>query len=146
VVEDPVYSRNTWVALGVAMVWGVLLVVAAFVAPVYSTSSGSAVDGSGGTVSATTEGTATLVGVNGYGVLPVVSFPLVATVVVAWALARGRRRLGWIVTSVLCVLNVLSLMSIGIFFLPVTLALVVACASTPRPRVARPGDPAPLTA
>jgi hypothetical protein len=145
--DGPRYSRNTWVALGVAVVWGFLLVVAAFVAPVYGTSSGSAASGPDGTVSAaTSEGTATLVEVNGYGVLVVVSVPLVAAVVVAWALARGRRRIGWVVTSVLGVLNVLALLSVGIFFVPVTLALIVACASTPRTRVARPTDAAPLTA
>lgn len=142
----PRYSRNAWIALGVAVVWGLLLVVAAFVAPVYSTSSGSAVDGTDGTVATTAEGSATLVGVNGYGVLLVISVPLVAALVVAWALARGRRRLGWVVTSVLCVLNVLALLSVGIFFVPVTLALIVACASTPRTRVAQPADPSPLTA
>ena len=137
-VDGPRYSRNAWIALGVAVVWGVLLVVAAFVAPVYSTSSGSAVDNGDGTVSTTTEGSATLVGVNGYGVLLVVSVPLVAAVVVAWALARGHRRTGWVVTSVLAVLNVLALLSVGIFFVPVTLALIVACASTPRTRVPQP--------
>ena len=143
-VHGPRYSRNAWIALGVAVVWGLLLVVAAFVVPVYSTSSGSATDGTVPTT--TTEGTATLVGVNGYGVLLVISVPLVAAVVVAWALARGRRRIGWVVTSLLGVLNVLALLSVGIFFLPVTIALIVACASTPRTRVVRPADPAPLTA
>ncbi|MDA8436458.1 MAG: hypothetical protein M0Z98_10800 [Actinomycetales bacterium] len=143
-VDVPRYSRNAWIAVGVALVWGLLLVVLAFVAPVYSTSSGSATDGT--VASTTTEGTATLVGVNGYGVLLVVSVPLVAAVVVAWALARGRRRIGWVVTSLLGALNVLAMLSVGIFFLPVTIALVVACASTPRTRVARPADPAPLTA
>jgi len=143
-VHGPRYSRNAWIALGVAVVWGLLLVVAAFVVPVYSTSNGSATDGTVPTT--TTEGTATLVGVNGYGVLLVISVPLVAAVVVAWALARGRRRIGWVVTSLLGVLNVLAMLSVGIFFLPVTIALIVACASTPRTRVARPADPAPLTA
>ena len=138
--EGPRYSRNVWIALGFAVVWGLLLVVAAFVAPVYRTSSGSATDG---TVATTAEGSATLVGVNGYGVLLVISVPLVAAVVVTWALARGRRRLGWVVTSVLCVLNVLALLSVGIFFVPVTIALIVACAGTPRTRVAQPADPAP---
>lgn len=141
------YSRNASIALGVALVWSLLLVVAAFVAPVYSSSTGSSTDVTSGAVTTPeTAGTGTLVGVNGAGVLVFVALPLVATLVVAWALARGRRRLGWVVTSVLGVLTVLALLSVGIFFLPVSLALVVACANTPRPRVARPADPASLSA
>lgn len=142
------YSRNASIALGVALVWSLLLVVAAFVAPVYSSSTGSSSTDvtSGAVTTSETTGTGTLVGVNGPGVLVFVALPLVATLVVAWALARGRRRLGWVVTSVLGVLTVLALLSVGIFFLPVSLALVVACANTPRPRVARPADPASLSA
>ena len=141
------YSRNASMALGAAVVWSLLLVVAAFVAPVYSTSSGSASpDATGGTTSSVVAGTATLVGVNGYGVLLVVAVPLLATLVVAWALARGRRRLGWVVTSAFGFLTFLALMSIGVFFVPVTVALIVACAGTPRHRVAQPADPASLVA
>jgi hypothetical protein len=143
------YSRNASIALGVALVWSLLLVGAAFVAPVYSSSTGSSSSDvtSGATTTASqTTGTGTLVGVNGPGVLVFIALPLLATLVVAWALARGRRRSGWVVTSVLGVLTVLALLSVGIFFLPVTLALVVACANTPRPRVARPADPASLSA
>ncbi len=129
--ETARFSRTASTALWVALVWSVLLVVAAFVAPVYSSTSGTASTDPTSSGTVTTEGTGTLVGVNGPGVLVVVAVPLVATLVVAWALARGRRRLGWVVTSVLGVLTVLALLSIGIFFLPVTLSLIVACASTP---------------
>ena len=130
------YSRTTAFALGVALVWSVLLVVAAFVAPVYSTSSSavSSAPSSGAAAAAEPTGTATLVAVNGAGVLLIVSLPLVASLVVAAALALGRRRLGWVVTSLLIVLNVLAMLSVGLFFVPTTVALIVACASTPLPR------------
>lgn len=137
------WSRTTGIALGVALAWSLLLVVAAFVVPVYGTASGSAtVDPSTGLSTTTTEitGSATLVGVNGPGVLVVIGIPLVATLLVGWALAARRRRIGWVITSALCVLNVLALLSVGIFFVPTTLALIVACAATERRRVAHPAD------
>jgi hypothetical protein len=58
----------------------------------------------------------------------------------AGVLAFRRRRIGWVLTSILGFFNLLSMLSIGIFVLPTTLALVVACASTERRRVARPAD------
>ena len=146
---DSSYSRRTPFALAFALVWSLLLVVGAFLAPVYSTSSQSAsADSTTGvtTTTAVTTGSATLVGVNGYGVLVVVTIPLVATLFVAIALARGRRRIGWVVTSVLALLNVLALLSVGIFFVPTTVALIVACASAPRPLRAHPADVMPTTA
>ena len=79
---DSSYSRRTPFALAFALVWSLLLVVGAFLAPVYSTSSQSAsADSTTGvtTTTAVTTGSATLVGVNGYGVLVVVTIPLVAT-------------------------------------------------------------------
>ena len=144
----PRYARATAIALGFALLWSVLLVVAAFVAPVYSTSNSAASSDltTGATSAAESTATATLVGVNGAGVLLIVSLPLVASLVVAAALAFGRRRLGWVVTTLLIVLNVLAMLSVGIFFVPTTLALIVACASTPRPRRRPAPDVAVLSA
>jgi len=136
-MDNRLWSRTSTVALGFAVIWSLLLVVAALTLPVYGTSSSSSTAGGATT---TTAGTATLVGVNGIGVLIVIGFPLVISLVVAWALAARRRRLGWIVTGVLCFFTVISLMSIGLFVAPVTLALVVACAATERLRVAHPAD------
>jgi hypothetical protein len=63
---------------------------------------------------------------------------------VAAALAFRRRRIGWVLTSILGFFNLLAMLSIGIFILPTTLALVIACAATERRRVAHPADePAP---
>ena len=143
------WSRTTTIALWFAVAWSSVLVLAAFVLPVYGTSSSTAtVDSSGGsTTEVTTSGTATLVGVNGFGVVLVIGFPLVVTLLVATALAFRRRRLGWILTGVLCFFTVIGLMSIGLFVAPTTLALVVACAATERVRVAYPADdPSPQTA
>ena len=142
------WSRTTTIALWFAVAWSALLVLAAFVLPVYGTSSSSSTAGSSVTSSTeVTSGTGTLVGVNGLGVLLTISFPLVITVLVATALAFRRRRIGWIITGVLCFFTIIALMSIGLFVAPTTLALVVACAATERVRVAHPADdPSPQTA
>jgi len=137
------WTRTASIALAIAAAWSVLLVAAAFVAPAYSTSSGSAsMDTTSGatTTAEVTTGSATLVAVNGPGVL-------VVTLLVALSLATGHRRVGWVLTAILCLVNVLALLSVGIFFVPVTLALIVACASSERRRVAHPADgPDPLSA
>jgi hypothetical protein len=144
------WSRTSATALSFAVVWSALLVVGALVLPAYGTASQSAtVDSGTGSASTApvTTGTETLVGVNGHGVLIVVGIPLVVTLLVGAALAFRRRRIGWVLTSILGLFTLLAMLSIGIFILPTTLALVVACAATERRRVAHPADdPAPLTA
>ena len=143
------WSRTTTIALAFALAWSALLGAAAIVLPAYGTATESAsVDSStGATTTTATTGTATLVGVNGSGVLITVSIPLAVTLLVALALAFRRRRVGWVLTSVLGFFNLLAMLSIGIFILPTTLALVVACAGTERRRVAHPADDtAPVTA
>lgn len=120
------------VALGVALIWSLALAVAAFTLPVYS---GEIVTESGSTST-----TATLVEINGMGVLGVVLAPLAATLVVAALVVMRRRRpvlgaLAWVTVSLLAVLTVAALASIGLFFLPVVIALAVA--------VALSKDPAP---
>ena len=141
-MDRPLWSRSTSIALAFAVVWSAVLVLAAFVLPVYGTSSGSSTGDASGdqSTAVTTTGTATLVGVNGLGVLLVIGFPLIITLLVGAALAARRRRLGWIITGVLCFFTVIALMSIGLFVAPTTLALVVACAATERVRVVHPAD------
>jgi hypothetical protein len=144
------WSRTSATALSFAVVWSALLVVGALVLPAYGTSSQSATLDTGTGAASTapvTTGTETLVGVNGEGVLVVVGIPLVVTLLVGAALAFRRRRIGWVLTSVLGLFTLLAMLSIGIFIVPTTLALVVACAATERRRVAHPADdPTPLTA
>jgi hypothetical protein len=144
------WSRTSAIALTFALVWSTLLVGGSFVLPVYSTSSQSATSETvtGDSAKApVTSGTETLVGVNGPGALVVVGIPLVVTLLVGVALAARRRRIGWVLTSVLAFFNLLAMLSVGIFMLPTTLALIVACAATERRRVARPADdPSPQAA
>ena len=128
------------VSLAIAAVWGAGLLAAVAVIPVYS-SSGTSSSGS------VTHGSATLVGVNGWGVLLVAAVPLVATVMVGGALWRRGSRpgtgvLAWTIGGLLAVFNVLALLSIGVFVIPVTACLLVACAGHGRQRgsqVSHPG-------
>src|SRR5918995_4193892 len=80
-----------------------------------------------------THGTDTLVGVNGLGVLVVIGVPLVATLAVGGALWHGSRRgavpVAWMLAGLLAVFNMLAMLSVGVFFLPVSAALIIACAT-----------------
>jgi len=128
------------VALVVALTWSLVVVVAALALPVYS---GETTSSDGGTVSTR----ATLVEVNGTGVLGVVLAPLLASVLVA-AMVWGRRRwpalgaLAWAATVALGLLALAGIMSVGVFLLPVVLALAVAILlSTPGPAPAEGSAP-----
>ena len=119
-------GRAASVALLCAAVWALGLLVAGWLVPVYQSTSFS----SSGEQTRSTE---TLVGVNGPGVLIVLAIPLLATLLVAGALLvrprRGALPLAWALTALLAGVNLLAMLTIGIFILPVTAALVVACAT-----------------
>lgn len=129
--------RSAWTKLGpgasiallVALLAGVAVVAAGLLLPVYQWTSTS----SSGEV---THGTATLVEENGGGTLVVLAVPFVMTVLVVGALLLLPRRSGhaiaWILTGLLVVLNLLAMLSFGIFVVPVTVALIVACATARR--------------
>ena len=122
---DARLGRAERTALVIALVWGVLLVAAALLVPVYSSTAVS----SSGTV---TTGSATLVGVNGWTGLLVASAPLAGTLVAGYALWRRADRdsagvLAWAVAGLLAFLTVAGILSIGVFVLPVTAALIFAC-------------------
>ena len=78
-----------------------------------------------------TQITETLVGMNGPGVVVVLAVPFLATLLVAAALLARSRRVAlpfaWGLTALLALFNLLGMLTIGIFILPVTAALVVAC-------------------
>jgi hypothetical protein len=119
------FGRLEWISLAFALVWGTGLVIAAPLVPVYQSLS---VSSSG----AATDGSATLVGVNGWGALLVAGAPLAAAVVTGCALwrragCRGAGVLAWTVTGLLACSSFLAMLSIGVFAIPVTLALVIAC-------------------
>lgn len=119
--------RTPVIALAVGGVWAAVLVVAGFLVPVYETTSTSSAGD-------TTQGTATLVGENGASALVVLAIPLLATLLVAGALFlrpdRGGVAAAWVVTALLAGFTVLAIASLGLFVLPVTAALAIACAST----------------
>ena len=126
---EPRLGRVPAVALLVAAVYGVALVVAAFTVPVYDSDSSSS---SGGTSQASD----TLVGVNGTGVALILAVPLLVTLAVGcalWQRSRWSLPIAWTLTGLLAALNLLAMLSVGIFVLPVTAALVVACARSRPP-------------
>ena len=129
-------GRVASVALVIAAVCGVALVVAGLLLSMYETTT----EPSSGEVR---HDTATLVAVNGPGVLVVLVVPLLVTLAVGSALWQGARRgavavaVAWTFAGLLAAFNVLSMASIGVFFLPVTAALLVACAVR-RPRSEQP--------
>jgi cyanate permease len=111
-------SRRALVLTVLAFLWSIGLIVAALVAPVY--------------------GPATLVEENGRGVLLVVAAPSVVSALVWIALWRKCSRGGrvsdyvvWAGVSVLAVLCVLGLASIGLVIAPVPLLLARAASLTP---------------
>lgn len=103
---------------------GVALVVLAFTYPAYE---GLHVEGG-----VTTGSTATLVEINGPGVIIPVLVPLVATALVAVALTRGPQRAGrlvaWALVALLLCFAVIAMFSIGLYVLPVVVALAIATA------------------
>ena len=114
------------IALAIAVTWCIVLVAGAFLVPVYS-SSGSAGDS-----------TNTLVGVNGVGAVGVIVIPLLVTAVVGAILWRRRFASGagpaaWTVVGLTAAFNLLGMLTIGVFILPVTVSLIVACAQPPTP-------------
>ena len=117
-------GRASAVALLGAALWGLGLVVAGFLVPVYRSTEMS----SSGELTQSTE---TLVGVNGPGAVVVLAVPFLVTLLVASALlARSRRAalpFAWALTALLAVFNLVGMLTVGVFVLPVTAALVVAC-------------------
>jgi hypothetical protein len=129
---DSRFGRLQRISLTGALVWAAGLVIAAALVPAYQSSRVS----SSGTV---TDGSATMVGVNGWGVLLVAGAPLAAALVIWYALWRRRGRqsagiLAWVVTALVVCFNLLAMLSIGVFLIPVTVALVVACSTHGRKR------------
>ena len=113
-------------ALAVALIWSAGLIVAAAVAPAYQ----STTETSSGSFN---HESATLVDENGPAILLPVGVPLLATVIVGYALwrweaSRGAGPIAWTFTVLFAGFNVVAMASIGLLMLPVTAALGVACA------------------
>ena len=115
------FTRTEWVLTGLALVWSLLLPLGAVYAPLYS--------GSSETSTTVTAETMTLVEANGRWVMTYALLALVATLLVAGLLwgsqnLPGLRIVAWVVLALLLAFNVLAMMSIGIFILPVTVLLL----------------------
>ncbi len=120
-------GRAELVSLAVAVAGGIAVLAGALVVPVYR-----AVEAQGSGIPARASGT--LVGVNGWNALLVAGMPLIAALATGSALGRraGRRGAGafaWSVAMLLAFLNLMAMASIGIYLVPVTAALIVACAT-----------------
>jgi hypothetical protein len=123
-------GRIAPMALLIAAAYDVVLVVAGFVAPVYQSSVYTSASPSG----AVSHGSNTLVGENGWGAVLVLLLPALLTIIVGsalWLQSRGGAvvAFAWTITMLLALLNLLAMLSIGVFLLPVTAALIVACAT-----------------
>jgi hypothetical protein len=137
-------GRTAPIALLLAALCDLGLVVAGFVAPVYQSSVSTSAPPSG----AVTHGSNTLVGENGWGAVVILLVPLLLTAIVGsalWFQSRGSAvvTFAWSITMLLGLLNLLAMLSIGVFFLPVTAALIVACA-TGRPSRGLQRTPSPV--
>ena len=124
---DRRFRRPEWISLAIALASGTGLVILALLAPVYQSQS---VSSSGITAS----GSATLVGVNGWRALLIAAVPLAAAVMAGYGLWRRAGRpgagvLAWTVAGLLACFNVLAIATIGLFVVPVTVALFAACAA-----------------
>jgi hypothetical protein len=140
---EPQPSRVSSVALLFAAVYSAAIIVAGFVVPMYSSLSGSSSpvfsSGSASSSVVLSRGSATLVTVNGVHVVFILAIPLLVTLAVWAALRkgawRGAVRIAWALTWLLALFNLAALMSIGLYIIPVTVALFVACSRyVPRPK------------
>jgi hypothetical protein len=119
--------------VGAAALWSLGVLVAALIAPVYS-SVGSSSSG------AFSQSHSTLAEENGLWVLLPMATPLLVTLILAALLHARQKRgqsgagtFGWLITGLLGAFALISLASVGVFVVPVAVALVVACAASTRP-------------
>lgn len=134
-------ERTSRILLAVAAAWAAGLLVAALAVPFYAGQATSATRSPGGALTTETAAShATLLAVDGPGVLLPLSGPLVAVALVSVALSRrrraGRAGPGPVATTVvvaLLALTALGMLTVGVFFLPVDVALAVACSRARRP-------------
>jgi hypothetical protein len=136
-------SRAVLVALLIAATNSVALIVAGFVVPMYSTvGASSSPTGSSGNVPApiiVTRSSTTLVAENGLHVVFLLLIPLIVTVAVWAALLQRTRRgaltVAWILSGLLALFNLATLMTIGLYIIPVSVSLLFACSRIqPKPK------------
>ena len=123
-----------YLVLGAAFVWGILVIVGAGTMPLYSGESSTMTYDpvTGTSTTSVTVISATLVGENGGYAYVIAALPLVAVTVTAWAMAlrdprRGTPPAAWVVLGLFGGLNLVSMLTVGVFFLPVTACLLAVC-------------------
>ena len=118
-------SVSTWTALVLAWAIGAWLAFG----PVYQGVSATLPGESAGKVA---RSTATLIEMNGLRVIPFLLVPILLSGIAVWAVRdtdcgrTGRRILLWVLAVVLLGLFAVSILSIGVLYLPTALALLVA--------------------
>lgn len=126
------WGRATTMWIGVGLAYGVVLIIAAFVVPIFTGSWGFS-----------TTNADTLVAQHGLYAALVVAVPLILAVGIAFALLesykRGARALAWSLWGVLALGNLAALFTIGVFVLPITIAMFLACRLYVAPDAARAG-------
>jgi len=128
--------RAKW-ALVIAGLYSLGIIVAGFFVPMYSSLSVT----STGKV---THGSATLVAENGLNIVFVLSVPLILTFAIWTALRlhtrRGAMALAWTLAGSLALFNLVAMMTIGLFIVPVTICLLYACSRFSRTSFAQASD------
>lgn len=116
--------------------WSVLLIAGAVFLPALSAAgagSGEEATAAGAVteVTAAAHSAGTLAGVSGPSVVAVFAVPLLVTLAVGVAAWLRTRRAAmpaaWALTGLLAAFNLLTMASVGLFILPVTVALIVVC-------------------
>jgi hypothetical protein len=118
----------------IAGVYSVALIIAGFIVPMEQTVYSSAPGDSGTSASSSmveSHFTATLVGWSGLGVVFVLVVPLLVTLTVSaalWQRARpGAMAVAWTLSGLLAAFNIAALKTMGLFLIPVSVALLYAC-------------------
>jgi hypothetical protein len=119
----------------IAGVYSVALIIAGFLVPMEQTVYSSAPSDSGTSASSSmveSHFTATLVGWSGLGVVFVLVVPLLVTLAVSAALLwqrarRGAMAVAWTLSGLLAAYNIAALKTMGLFLIPITVALLYAC-------------------
>ncbi|RMB58782.1 hypothetical protein [Tessaracoccus antarcticus] len=117
--------RGERIALAIALIWAGVLLVGAFTVPVYG---GEGADSTG----AVTQRALTLVGVNGASGVVVAAVPFLLALGTAFALwlrgsSPGAGPVAWTLTILSAVFSMVSILSIGLFAIPVVACLLAAC-------------------
>jgi len=122
---------TTSITLLGATCWSVLLIAGAILFPAYS-ATGEEVPSVGAVTQApAAQSAVSLTGFNGAGPAAAIALPLLVTLAVGIALwlhsRRGAVPVAWTLAGLLAAFNLILMASVGLFILPVTVALIMAC-------------------